>query len=500
MIRLRNYLLIVLILPLVSFAQNDSNTDFASYISEKNLKKNVMALCSQNMQGRETGTKGQKLAADYIYKQFKRAGIKAINRSHDSLAYFQSFGLSKLKIPSGSLKIDNKTYHNYKDFVANPIQDSIFKDLDIVFIGSSPIENYSKIDFSNKAVLFLTDNFHKAFSQAHKIWAHSKPSLILFCDPFNNCLFNRYIHTCKSMLNNRFHLNKPINIADTTSSNKDSNLHSFLRSQQLIAISTRLAKAITGLNKKSLKSMVNSQIRPKLTNQKLKFELRKNNDQVRSENVIALIEGSEKPNEYIIISAHYDHLGKKNGLVYHGANDNASGTSALIEVAKSFKLATDKGKAPKKSIIFAAFSAEEKGLLGSEFFVNNPPVSIKSIKTNLNMDMLGRRDVHHNHHDYIYLLGASHLNPKLKQTSDSLNALFTNLTLDYTYDYTHHPLYGASDQASFVNKKIPAIMYFNGLHEDYHTTGDTADKLNFKNIKQVAQLVFLTAWELANEL
>lgn len=492
-------LLIALSFPLVSFSQNYSNIDFAHRISEKDLEKNVKALCSSKMQGRETGTKGQKNAAVYIYSQFKHAGLKAIDKSKDSLSYFQSLKLSKLKLPSGTIKVNKRTFRNYKDFVAGPIQDSTFKDLDIVFIGNSPIENYSEIDFTDKAVLFLTTNFHKAFTQAHQIWKHSKPSLILFCDPINNCLFDRFIHTSKSIRYKRFRLKEPINIADTRSSSKESDIYNFLRTQQTIPISVRLAKAITGLKLKELKNIVANQNRTTPIINHLQLQLIKNDEIIKTENVISLIEGTEKPEEYILISAHYDHLGTHKGLVFHGANDNASGTSALIEIAKTFKDACEKNDPPKRSILFVAFTGEEKGLLGSQFFVNNSPIPLKSIKTNLNMDMLGRVDDMHQNPDYIYLLGTSHLNPKFKPMSDSLNRLYPNLLLDYEYDQPNNPLYGASDQASFVSKKIPAIMYFNGLHEDYHTPEDTADKLNYENIKRVAQLVFLTAWEIANQ-
>ncbi|MGZ2371597.1 M28 family metallopeptidase [Ancylomarina sp. YFZ004] len=492
-------LLISLSFQLLGFSQNYSNIDFAHRISEKDIEKNVEALCSYKMQGRETGTKGQKNAAVYIYSQFKHAGLKAIDKSQDSLSYFQSLNLSKLRLPSGTIKVNKRTFRNYKDFVAAPVQDSTFKDLDIVFIGNSPIENYSEIDFTNKAVLFLTTNFHKAFSEAFQIWKHSKPSLILFCDPINNCLFDRFIHTSKSMRNKRFRLKEPINIADTIRSSKELDLYDYIRTQQIIPISTRLAKAITSLKLKQLKNIVTNQNQTTPIKTHLQLQLIKNDEIIKTENVISLIEGTEKPNEYIVISAHYDHLGAHKGLVFHGANDNASGTSALIEIAKGFKDACKKNKLPKRSILFVAFTGEEKGLLGSRFFINNSPVPLKSIKANLNMDMLGRIDTNHELSNYVYLLGTSDLNPKLKQLSDSLNSLHPNLILDYEYDQPHNPLYGASDQASFVEKGIPSIMYFNGLHDDYHTTNDTADKLNYKNIKRVAQLVFLTAWELANQ-
>jgi Zn-dependent M28 family amino/carboxypeptidase len=272
-----------------------------------------------------------------------------------------------------------------------------------------------------------------------------------------------------------------------------------LKEQYTIPISTRLAKEISGLRSKQLVQLATSNTNHKTVTSQLKFKLKKDDEIIKTENVLALIEGSEKPDEYILISAHYDHLGTSNDLVYTGANDNASGTAALIEIAAAFKQAELKGYSPKRSLIFVAFTGEEKGLLGSKYFVNNSPVPLQSIKTNLNMDMLGRIDDKHQNPDYIYLLGTSDLDPQFKPMSDSLNKLYPNLILDYEYDQPHNPLYGASDQASFVEKDIPSIMYFNGLHDDYHTTNDTADKLNYKNIKRVAQLVFLTAWELANQ-
>lgn len=487
MIRLRIYLLIILSLPLISLAQNYSNIDFARHISEKDLEKKVKALCSNRMQGRETGTKGQKQAAAYIYSQFKAYGLKAIDKSNDSLSYFQTFNLSKLRLPSGSIQINKKTFYNYKDFVADPIQDSIYEELDVIFIGNSSIENYTDIDFTKKAVLFLTSNFHKAFSQAQQIWKHSHPKLILFSDPINNKLFYKFINLKKRIRDKRFRLNKLKNYSDS------------INYKQIIPISARLAKAISGLKLKQLRKIVKNEVKQEIIQNQLIYKLNKNNDIIKTENVLAMIEGSETPDEYIIISAHYDHLGKHNRRVFQGANDNASGTAAMLEIAKAFKSASKENKTPKRSIIFVAFTGEEKGLLGSRFFVNNSPIPLKSIKTNLNMDMLGRIDSNHKFPDYIYLLGTSDLKPSLKAMCDSLNDLQPQLNLDYKYDSPHNAFYGASDQASFVSKGIPAIMYFNGLHQDYHTEKDTPDKLNYKNIERVARLVFLTAWELANQ-
>ena len=490
-------LLLALSYPLLSFSQSYSNIDFAAQISKKSIKEKVEVLCSDKMRGREAGTRGQKLAANYIYNQFKTSELESLDRTSDSLSFFQSFNLSKLRLPSGKIQIDGKSFYNYKDFIADPVQDFISIDLELIFIVNSPIENYSEIDFTNKAVLFLTPNFHKAFFKAHKVWKHSKPKLILFADPINHHLFNRYLNIKKRIRNKQFRLNKTS--TDSIEHSDQSEFYKYVNDKQIIPISTRLTKAITGLSSKKLRRLALNKDKKVTSKANLSYELIKGEDVIKTENVLALIEGAEKPDEYIVISAHYDHLGAYKNHVYHGANDNASGTAALIEIAKAFKHAELKGQRPKRSVIFAAFTAEEKGLLGSKYFVRNSPVPLKSIKANLNMDMLGRMDDHHTSTNYIYLLGASHLNPQLKQISDSLNKLHSNLILDYNYDQVNNPLYQASDQASFVKNKIPSIMYFNGLHQDYHTVEDTADKLNYENIKRVTQLVFLTAWEIANQ-
>jgi len=500
----RLHLLLALSFPLIISAQNYSNIEFAHTISGKNIKKNIKALTAYKMQGRETGTKGQKLAASYIYSQLKEYGLVAADKSIDSLSFFQAFNLTKGKIPTGTIRVKNKLFFNYKDFIADPIQDSISTNVKIVFIGSSSIESYARIDFSNKAVLFLTSNFHKAFGKAHKIWNHSKPKFILFADPIHNNLFEKYLQPRKLILKKRYRLigntSQRKNPFDSLNSPEQFKFYKNLNKVQIIPISNNMAKTLTGLKLKNLKKLTfNKTQQRNSTETQISIKIKRNINPIQTENVLALIEGCEKPEEYILISAHYDHLGRKGGNIFSGANDNASGVAALMELAKTFKMAASNGITPKRSILFVAFSGEEKGLLGSKYFINNPPVPLSSIKTNLNMDMLGRQDYKQSTSNYIYLLGSSHLDPRLKQISDSINALHTNLNIDYKYDTPHNPIYMASDQASFVEKGIPSIMYFNGLHKDYHTPEDTADKLNYKAIKKVAKLVFLTAWELANK-
>ena len=220
-----------------------------------------------------------------------------------------------------------------------------------------------------------------------------------------------------------------------------------------------------------------------------------------SQNVLAYIEGSEFPNEVIVISAHYDHLGMKGEEVYNGADDNASGSSAVMELAQSFQLAKKQGNGPKRSILFLHFTGEELGLFGSKFYIEHPAFSLDSTVVDLNIDMVGRVDEKHfDNKEYIYLIGSNRLSQDVHKISQEANKTYTHLKLDYTYNSQEDPnrYYTRSDHYNFAKNNIPVIFYFNGTHADYHRTTDTADKIDFELLALRTRLVFYTAWEIAN--
>lgn len=220
-----------------------------------------------------------------------------------------------------------------------------------------------------------------------------------------------------------------------------------------------------------------------------------------SENVITVIEGEELPNEYVVISAHYDHLGMKGDKIYNGADDDGSGTVAVMEIAEAFKKAAREGNKPKRSIIFLHFTGEEKGLLGSKYYTENPIYSLDNTVANLNIDMIGRRDdTHQNNSDYLYLIGSDRLSSELHQISEDANATYVNLDLDYKYNAEDDPnrFYFRSDHYNFAKFDIPVIFYFNGVHADYHKPTDTVEKIEYDLLEKRAKLIFYTAWELAN--
>ncbi len=221
-----------------------------------------------------------------------------------------------------------------------------------------------------------------------------------------------------------------------------------------------------------------------------------------SENVLAYIPGSEKPNEILVISSHYDHVGMDDeGNVFNGADDDGSGTVAVLEIAEAFAQARKDGFTPKRSILFLNVTGEEKGLIGSKFYTDNPVFALSQTVADLNIDMIGRTDEAHKKNDnYVYLIGSDKLSSDLHKLSEEVNAKYTKLDLDYTYNDEKDPnrFYYRSDHYNFAKNNIPIIFYFNGVHADYHKMTDTPDKIRYDLLETRARLVFLTAWEIAN--
>lgn len=233
-----------------------------------------------------------------------------------------------------------------------------------------------------------------------------------------------------------------------------------------------------------------------------KMNLNVRGENIATENVIAFIKGKSKPEEYIVISAHLDHEGIKNGAIYNGADDDGSGTIAQLKIAEAFQKAANEGNGPERSVVFIHFTGEEKGLLGSKYYSENPLFPMDQTIVDLNIDMIGRVDPTHKGKDerYIYIIGSSHLSNDLHQLSERVNAQTLQLNFDYKYNKIDEPecIYYRSDHYNFAKNNVPVIFYFNGVHEDYHQPTDTPDKIDYELYTERAQLIFYTAWELAN--
>jgi hypothetical protein len=229
---------------------------------------------------------------------------------------------------------------------------------------------------------------------------------------------------------------------------------------------------------------------------------KKYNDGLKdSENIWAFIEGSEKPEEIVVVSAHYDHIGIEDGKVFNGADDDGSGTVALMEIAQAFQQAKNERQRPKRSILILHVTGEEHGLHGSRFYSENPLFPLANTVADVNIDMIGRRDEFHKEsNDYVYLIGSDYLSTDLYNVCEDVNKKFINTKLDYKFNdkKDKNRFYYRSDHYNFAKNGIPSVFLFNGVHDDYHKETDEVDKIEFDALTKRTQLAFTIAWEIAN--
>ena len=217
-----------------------------------------------------------------------------------------------------------------------------------------------------------------------------------------------------------------------------------------------------------------------------------------------MIEGTDKKDEYVLITAHYDHVGKRDTVIFYGADDDGSGTVSVLELAEAFAKAKAGGNGPRRSIVFMTVSGEEHGLWGSAYYANHPVYPLEKTTVDLNIDMIGRTGNDYmkdkDSANYVYVIGDNKLSSDLTPITEAINGTYTKLKLDRKYNDPKDPnrFYYRSDHYNFAEKGVPIIFYFNGVHPDYHRPTDTPDKINYALMEKRAKLVFYTALEMAN--
>lgn len=470
---------------------------YAETITQKELKEHLYIYASDEFEGRETGQPGQKKAVDYLQATYKAMGVPAAQVDGD---YFQKVPLELSKLPVGSIKTGNVTYELGTDFITFSPLESDFSE--IIYAGYGIEDNgysdYEGLDVSGKLILIKSGepakddgNYIISGSKEKSVWsnmsdapaarlnlARSKGAKgVLFYDPDNYGRYKRYYEYLKG--------NKKENMVLKAEENN----------AELILLSETMIKNVF--------PSIGQEKTSKILRQPISLQIKNNNVAVQSENVIAVIHGFEKPDEYVVISSHLDHIGvNDNGEINNGADDDGSGTVALLELAEAFKQAADTGNGPKRSIVFLHVTGEEKGLLGSQYYTDtNPIFPLSQTVANLNIDMIGRIDPKRKgNRNYIYLIGSDRLSSDLHTLSEEVNSAYAQLELDYTYNDVNDPnrFYYRSDHYNFAKNNIPIIFYFSGTHEDYHRPGDTPNKINYDLLENRARLVFYTAWEIAN--
>lgn len=499
---------------------------YAETITASDLKKHLSIIASDAYEGRETGKKGQHMTAEYIAKQFMSFGIPALPNRQSTMEnpaedYYQNVPLIQLTPGNGSVVVNGKTYVFGKDFYYVPgVPDGKTEINNVVFAGygiqDSLYRDYDGVDAKGKLVMVFSEdptdkkgNSIITGTKEMSTWTSQRKRKITEAKNRGaEALFVIVPDFQKRFSDFRSYIEKPtLELDEPKSGTKKDD-----RSIPMLVISSEMADEIFLAAKQKQTS---AKLRAKISKKKkpvhfnfslpLSIDIERKSQRLNSENVLGYLEGSDLKNELVVVTAHMDHLGKdstKDGVeVFNGADDDGSGTVAVLEMAQAFAQAKKDGHGPRRSILFMLVTGEEKGLLGSKWYTDHPVFPLANTVVDLNIDMIGRVDaVHAADSSYVYVIGSDKLSSELKLINETENATYTGMKLDYTYDVPNEPnnYYGRSDHYNFAKNNIPIAFFFNGVHADYHKQTDEVSKINFPLMERRARLVFYDAWEIAN--
>jgi len=507
----------------VSYSQRDSRfvgvadnsaRRVAAPISVEQITRHIQFLASDKLQGRRTGTTENEQAANYIARQFQSYGLKPASAS----GFLQAFNfVSGVKLgeqntfrvtdPGGARELKVAVDFMPLAFSAHEVAEG-----EVIFVHygiSAPelqYDNYKDVDVKGKIVMMLrgspdADNPHGRFAE------FTQPGLEIQ---------NKTLKAREKGARGVIFISEEKNFSDDRLSHLRHDLNFLDAGIPVVSISSQTGAAIlrgqgptlSGTDEKAKDDAERLQasgpaLLLKDVSIRFKTDVVKING--KSANVVAVLKGSDPKlaNEYVVLGAHYDHLGlggpeslasKPEGQIHHGADDNASGTSGLMELARV--LAAERVK-PKRSILFVAFSGEELGLLGSGAYTKNPALPLSSAVAMLNMDMIGRL------RQGALFIGGVGTSPAWKPLIDKLNQADggsaangsgSRFQLSFGQDG-----FGPSDHQSFYVRDVPVLFFFTGTHEDYHKPTDTADKINAEGERQILEFVREAAIAVANE-
>jgi hypothetical protein len=472
---------------------------YAKLITAEDAKKQLSIIASDDFEGRETGKPGADKAANYIAGQFKKLGLQPpVNGS-----YFFDVPLveNSTKI---SFSLNGQPVINGQDFFAGrgSVPDKTVNATEVLFIGYGTDAEIGGADLSGKVLLWVNEDkpeagktpnagyrLSNARMQIVKNLQSKNPFLILAVNPDIAGLLKRMGGTVMAG-----------RLSIKTDAAKAANPQA-----PTLNITTALADQLVKSSGKTYDQLKSTTAQTIQTDMHVTFHTEQKD--VKAVDVLGYMQGTDLKEEVLVFSAHYDHLGlNPNGpdKVYNGADDDGSGTTGILEIAKAFSRAKKHGHGPRRSILFLANVGEEKGLLGSEYYTDHPVFPLANTITDLNIDMIGRVGFDYigkpDSANYVYTIGSAMLSKELHQINEDANNKYTHLDQDYKYDDPNDPnrFYYRSDHYNFAKHGVPIIFYFNGVHADYHQVGDEVSKINFPLLAKRAQLVFYTGWELAN--
>jgi len=476
-------------------------------IQPSEIRERLFTFASHDFEGRRTGTRGQKRAAEYLSNFYHNLGLKGPLTQHAN-PYLQPINFKETNTTGGSIMLAEKEYLLDKDFgvLAGITTDNT---TDVVFIGygiqTDDYDDLAGMDLKGKSVVLIIGDpttsggerlfsfsQQESFQKKEKFFTNLGVANMIVTMP-NQGIFDAQLPFMKS---GRASIELNADEEDGPA------FSTFFMSPNAVA-------ELFGQERENFFNKIQAKIDAKKPSggefmaKDLKVKLDKADRNTESHNVMAFLEGTDLKDQVIVISSHYDHDGIKNGVIYPGADDDGSGTMGVMELAEAFTQAANNGNRPRRSILFLNVTGEEEGLLGSQYYADVDPIfPIANTTTNLNIDMIGRIDPkHETDTNYVYIIGSDYLSTELHATHEKVSKKhFPDMEMDFTYNDKSDPnrFYYRSDHYNFAKNNIPIIFYFNGTHADYHQPTDTPDKINYGMLAQRTKLVFATAWELAN--
>lgn len=490
---MKKFLLPAFLLSVVTTFSQKPPADFANKYAQTivpaGLRQKLSIIAGADMEGRETATPGQRRAAAFIENYFQKLGLLPGTTG----GYQMQFPIYQDTLIEASLQVNGKLYKPEDNFSLNitsaangtyTIDEIIFASYGIV---DSVRNDYKDFNIKGKWVLIFEgapDEDNSAdkkskYSNAAKVLqakALGAKGIFIMSEDFDK--------KTQFASKGRMYLKKPA-----------------AENVPVITVTGELSHNLLGLNSANLLETIKN-IPTGDYKAKVQFVINKRTLSLQSSNVIAVLPGTDKKDQFVLITSHYDHLGKKGKEIYYGADDDGSGTTSVLQIAEAFAKAKNEGHGPARSIVFMTVSGEEKGLLGSEFFSEHPSFPLNKISADLNIDMVGRIDPNYKGDslNYLYIIGDDKLSSNLQPVTDSVNNKYLKLQLDRRYNNLNdsNRFYFRSDHYNFAKNGVPIIFYFNGTHADYHRPTDTVDKINFDLMAKRVKLVFYTAWEMAN--
>ena len=490
----------------------------ADYISAQQLKDYLAFIASDEMEGRDTPSRGLDVAARFIAAHLSRWGLKPAG---DDGSYFQRIALTQNKIDStlSYVEINGQRFNFGEDFLAGLTAGAANGPL--VYAGhgwvikANSIDAFQGLDVKDKIVIVNSGgppkgmNFNELKGKQGEDW--ETPVNAARKRGAKGVIFVPNFQSLANWDRNRQTLvERGFSSVDKFQTQNNAPFPTITASPKLLNASFQGEKqnAAVVFNR----SAANDPVEPFefKADKKASFTVALKTAPAITQNVIAVLEGSDPvlKNEYVAIGAHYDHVGvgaPVNGdAIYNGADDDGSGTVATLALAEAFA----RGPRPKRSILFIWHAGEERGLWGSRYFTESPTVPIGQIITQLNIDMIGRTRKENDRPanqsllkpGEVYLIGSKLMSAELGELSESVNKSYLNLAFNYKYDDPQDPerFFYRSDHYNYARKGIPIIFYFSGVHEDYHRPSDSVEKIDYQNMEKITRAIYATAWELAN--